>query len=93
MLSHANITAAVTALAGTGVVVNEHDVVLHYLPLAHSFAFMVESVMFLYGVQLGYGVRICGETSWTHVTLYNVLHCIEPKNFGCRRSPKLRRRH
>jgi long-chain acyl-CoA synthetase len=55
MISHANVVAAAGGVAITGIKITSDDRLVHYLPLAHSFAFMLESTMVFNGCALGYG--------------------------------------
>src|SRR3989442_837204 len=53
--THANIMGMVTAISKL-YDINESDIFLHYLPLAHSMAFSAETVLLYKGLPLGYGV-------------------------------------
>lgn len=56
MLTHGNIvSAALSWINHVGHYINTDDVFLAYLPLAHVLEFVIESVMILKGVQMGYG--------------------------------------
>ena len=53
LLSHKNIVATLKSYA-TAVVIHPEDVFLGFLPLAHVFEFLAESVCLLTGVPIGY---------------------------------------
>jgi long-chain acyl-CoA synthetase len=55
MIPHKAIIASATVLPGVGIEVSTDDSCLHYLPMAHIFAFTCESVFLLRGASLGYG--------------------------------------
>jgi len=54
MTTHKNIVSAVGGILKV-FDLDSNDTVLHYLPLAHSFANLLESAMLYHGVKLGYG--------------------------------------
>ena len=55
MLSHANLVSAIKGMT-IMTKMSKDDVMLNYLPLAHVFAFSVESVLLWNGGSMGYGV-------------------------------------
>lgn len=55
MIPHKSIIASATVLPGVGIDVTTEDSCLHYLPMAHIFAFTCESVFLMRGAAMGYG--------------------------------------
>ncbi len=68
MISHRNVMSSVASLVADGKV-DQNDIVLSYLPLAHILAFTLETACFALGMTVGYGVRT--HTFWAE--LYNPL--------------------
>jgi long-chain acyl-CoA synthetase len=54
MLTHGNMLAALTSVSFVGFPFSDEDILVSYLPLAHSMEQLLQAFAVTYGVQIGF---------------------------------------